>query len=191
MRSSIVILLLAVALSLAAIAPVASADANITLYTDAGCTNLDYGPIDVPLLSSPDCGTYSNPITGSISYVFICEPAAGLTNMSVQVWLDQDDCTGSPSLTAISYAKTDSCALVNITANDGTSYVAYGDIQCSISQEWDDVQETQLLEYAAPTAEQIDESMQTLQQAALKLGRPRRVSRTDGRGARLTSLLNM
>jgi len=132
MRSFTIFVLFALALAVASFAPVASADANITLYADVFCTQMmGDGPQNIPIPSSLSCQDMSSP-TQSGSAVYYCFNTGGFNNFSLSAWMTASDCSGTPDITINSYGKTDTCAVMSITAG-GQSIPAFAKLSCSDS----------------------------------------------------------
>ena len=132
MRSFTIVLLLALAVAIAAFAPVASAGANITLYADQACSQSISEPLEIPLKSSPSCVDLSSP-TQTASAIFQCSNSVGFTNMSLAIWQSVADCSGGAADASIfSVGKTGGCVVVTIVSN-GQTVPAFGNIACDSS----------------------------------------------------------
>jgi len=134
MRSFTLVVLFALALAIVSFAPVASADANVTLYADMFCSQMmGDGPQTIPIPSSYSCQDMSGP-SQSGSGIFYCLNSAGYNNFSLSAWMTTSDCSGEPDVTITSYGKVDTCVNMAITAG-GQSIPAFAKVSCSSSSE--------------------------------------------------------
>jgi len=125
MRSSLLILVALVAVL--CMIPFASADANVTLYSDSGCSNPIGDPMQLPLSSSMSCQTVPQQ---TISYYFYCGVDGSKTNFSFSVWNSTTDCSGDALFTITSDDTAGGCAMTNIVSQ-GQQFSAYAKITCS------------------------------------------------------------
>ena len=136
MRAFTIVLLFALALAIAAFAPVASADANITLYADMFCTQvIGDGPSNIPIPSSTTCQDLSTP-TQPGSAIYFCYNLGGYNNFSLTAWGTVSDCSGDPDASITSFGKTGACVPLTIQVG-GQSASAYAQLSCSSSSEQD------------------------------------------------------
>ena len=177
MRSFTIVLLFALALAIAAFAPVASADANITLYADAACTQqLGEGAQDIPLPSSPTCQDLSG-VGGSGSAIFFCNNVGGYNNMSLAIWATSSSCSGTADASITGYGKEGSCVPITISAG-GQSGTAFATLECSSS-----VALQALRKHAPVNVDALVESLTVSQRAAFM------ANNMGGRKGKLARLL--
>ena len=160
MRSFTIVLLFALALAIAAFAPVASADANITLFADSSCTQmLGEGPQNIPVPSSPTCQDLSGP-SGSTSALFYCINSGGINNFSLSVWSMSSSCSGSADASLYGAGKENSCVALTISAG-GQSGTVFANIQCSAS-----VDALEAIKHAPLNVDSLLKSMSVAQRTA-------------------------
>ena len=126
MRSSsfCVLLVLSAALAMAGFAPVASASANVTIYSDSECGHpVGSGHLYFPYPSSTKCLNTSGP-AGVSSAIFHCDNTAGYTNLTLTTWSSSVLCDSDDRAVLASYGVTGSCGSFNITVLNNGSVTA-------------------------------------------------------------------
>ena len=129
MRTFTLVFLFALALAIVSFAPVASADANITLYADLFCTqSMSGGTTYIPVSSSPNCQDVTAP-TGNGSAIFWCYNSGGYNNFSLSAWNTVSGCSGAADAVLSGYGKQDSCMAMTL-AFSGQRVPVFAQLQC-------------------------------------------------------------
>jgi len=175
MRSSVLVLLIALVLAFAFAPSTVSADANLTLYQDSSCATPVGEPTNIPFPSSSSCQTVPDQ---SISFIYYCAPDGGNTNFTFAIFNTTTDCSGTPTVSVTSDDKTGSCASATITFQ-GQSVPAYAKISCSSSVQSKKMMHKIDAEDANELMEDIMEDIQEQVESAGKRGPVSKLERTN------------